>query len=89
MLDGQTFDSQKEASYYRTLKGQMAEGRLLYFLRQVPFHLPGGVVYRADFMEFYKDGSVRVVDVKGHRTREYITKKKMVEALYPVTIEEV
>lgn len=88
--DGMKFHSKKEARYYDKLmtikKG--GGGILLFFLRQVPFHLPGGVVYRLDFMEFWANGEVRCVDVKGHRTADYIAKKKQVEALYPVTIEE-
>jgi len=55
----------------------------------VPFHLPGNVTYRVDFQLFYSDGTVRFVDVKGFKTSQYIEKKKMVETIYPVTIEEV
>ena len=88
-LDGQTFDSQKEANYYLDCKARVAEGELRYILRQVPFHLPGGVKYLCDFQEHYPDGSVRYVDVKGQRTDLYIVKKKMVESLYPVEIVEV
>jgi len=62
---------------------------VLFFLRQTPFHLPGGVTYRVDFQEFHSDGSVHFIDVKGVRTKSFIAKKKMVEALYPVEIEEV
>ena len=55
---------------------------------QVPFHLPGNVKYVVDFQVFMTDGTVKFIDVKGHRTPQYIAKKKMVEALYPVEIEE-
>jgi Protein of unknown function (DUF1064) len=51
--------------------------------------LPGGVTYRVDFQEFHSDGSVHFIDVKGVRTKSFISKKKIVEALYPVEIEEV
>ena len=61
---------------------------MLFFLMQVPFLLPGGVKYRLDFLIFESNGEVHCVDVKGMRLRSYIDKKKMVEALYPVTIEE-
>jgi len=46
------------------------------------------VKYRVEFMEVWSDGRVRYVDVKGVRTQVYIMKKKQVEALYPVVIEE-
>lgn len=82
------FQSKKEARYYDKLKLAEQSGQLVFFLRQVPFHLPGGVTYRVDFQEFWADGDVRFVDVKGHRTKEYIRAKKQVEALYPVEIIE-
>lgn len=85
--DGIKFPSKKEANYYLKLKLLVKAGQVLFFLRQVPFHLPGGVKYVVDFQEFWADGSVRFVDVKGHQTPEFIAKKKMVEALYPVKIE--
>lgn len=57
---------------------------------QVPFHLPGNVIYRVDFMEFHNDGTVHFVDVKGMETNTFILKKKQVEELYaPIKIETV
>jgi hypothetical protein len=83
--DGFTFDSIAEADYYEIKKLEVAQGRMLYFLRQVPFHLPGGVKYICDFAEFYKNG-VTFVDVKGMQTRDFINKRKMVRAMYGVNI---
>jgi hypothetical protein len=88
-VDGITFASKKEAMYYKDLKLRQAVGDIVFFLRQVPFHLPGGVVYRCDFQVFEKDGSVRFIDVKGFRTKEFLMKKRQVEAIFPVEIEEV
>ena len=85
--DGIKFPSKKEAAYYDRLKLMVGSGAILFFLRQVPFHLPGNVTYRVDFQEFWADGSVRFVDVKGMQTKAFIMKKKMVESLYPVEIE--
>lgn len=82
------FQSTKEAKYYDKLCLAVLSGELIFFLRQTPFHLPGGVKYICDFLEFWADGMVRVVDVKGRRTKEYIRAKKQVEALYPVEIIE-
>lgn len=86
--DGIKFPSKKEARYYEELKLRVRAGEVVFFLMQVPFLLPGGVKYRVDFAEFWTDGTVHFVDVKGMRLRSYIDKKKQVEALYPVTIEE-
>lgn len=86
---GQKFDSQKESRYYDFLVMEQREGRVVFFLRQVPFHLPGNTTYRCDFQVFWADGTVSFVDVKGYVTKEFIRAKKQVEALYPVEIEVV
>lgn len=88
-LDGIKFDSKKEAKYYSELKLRKQAGEVIFFLRQVPLELGGGVKYRVDFLEFHADLTVHFVDVKGMRTPEYITKKKIVESIYPIEIEEV
>jgi len=88
-LDGIKFDSKKEAAYYTELKQQKRTGFIVFFLRQPAFDLPGNVKYKADFQVFYADGRVRFIDVKGFQTKDFIMKKKMVEALYPVEIEVV
>lgn len=48
--DGIKFQSKLEAKYYIELDLRKKAGEVLYFLRQVPFHLPGGVIYRVDFV---------------------------------------
>ena len=88
-VNGIKFPSKKEALYYRQLLSRQRMGYVIFFLRQVSFNLPGNVKYRVDFQEFRSDGTIHFVDVKGYRTKEYIMKKKQVEALYPVVIEEV
>jgi hypothetical protein len=86
-IDGIRFQSKKEAKYYKKLILWKKSGFIKYFLRQVPFDLPGNVKYRVDFQVFYPD-RIEYIDVKGHRTKEFILKKKQVEALYPVKILE-
>ena len=87
--DGMKFPSKKEAHYYDQLKLAQRVGIVLFFLRQIPFHLPGNVRYVVDFQVFNSDGTVQFIDVKGVKTPAFIKNKKMVEALYPVTIETV
>jgi hypothetical protein len=84
--EGIIFDSKKEMNYYLQLK---QNPDISFFLRQVPFHLPGKVKYRADFMVVYPDNRIEFIDVKGMRTDMYKLKKKQVESLYPVKIKEV
>jgi len=85
--DGMKFHSKKEANYYDQLKLAQMTGLVHFFLRQIPFHLPGNVKYVVDFQVFNDDGTVSFIDVKGVKTKEFIRNKKLVEALYPVKIE--
>lgn len=87
--DGIKFSSKKEARYYNTLRLRREAGQVVFFLRQVPFHLPGGVRLVVDFVEFHADGTVHFVDTKGVETESFRAKKRMVEAVYPVEIETV
>ncbi len=83
------FDSKHEAEVYDILRLLWEAGELRLLLLQVPFRLPGGIRYRADFLIQEPDGWVRILDAKGCRTKEFIMKKKQVEDLYRVQIEEV
>lgn len=87
--DGRNYASKLEAAYAKKLDLRVAAGDVVFYLWQVPFHLPGDVKYVVDFQEFHSDGSVHFIDVKGMETPQFKAKKKMVEALYPVTIEVV
>lgn len=87
LLDGIRFASKKEARAYAQFKLEKEAGVVLFFLRQVPIHLPGGVKLVVDFVLFYTDGRVRFVDAKGVETESFKAKKRMVEALYPIEIE--
>ena len=89
LCDGIRFDSKKEAAYYVQLKLRVQAKEVVMFLRQVPFHLPGGVKLVVDFQEFHSDGSVHFIDVKGFATPEFKAKRRIVENLYPVKIETV
>jgi hypothetical protein len=88
ICDGIKFPSKKEARFYQELKIRQTAGEVLFFLRQVPIHLPGGVKLVIDFEIFNADGTVHFLDTKGFQTKSYRAKKKMVEALYPIKIEE-
>jgi hypothetical protein len=78
VVDGFRFDSKKEAMHYKRNLILIQSGIMLMQVRQVPFHLPGGVIYRLDFMEVYKDGEVRWIDVKGMDTPQSKQKRKQV-----------
>ena len=88
-VDGIKFPSQKEAKRYHTLKHLRDQGDVLFFLRQIPFDLPGGVKYVLDFLIFWASGEVVFEDVKGFKTDIYKLKKKQVESLYNIEIQEI
>ena len=100
-VNGQVFDSKKEANRYQELLLLEKAGVIKNLSRQVKFVLipsqrdeaTGKVIerecsYRADF-EYTEDGKTIVEDVKGFRTKEYIIKRKLLLWLYGTKIREV
>lgn len=83
---GRRYASKLEAAYAGKLDLAKRAGELLFYLHQVPFDLPGGIVYRCDFMEFWKDGTVVVTDCKGVETAEFKVKRAVLEETYPLTL---
>ena len=86
-VDGITFDSLLEMRVYLRLKREQEDGRVLFILRQVPFHLPGKTKYVCDFQVFNADGTVEFIDAKGMETETFRLKHRQTEALYPVEIK--
>jgi len=88
-MDNIRFHSQKEANYYADLVLRVKAGEVKFFLRQVPLYLPNKVRHVVDFVEFWADGSVHFVEVKGFDTPTGKTKRKIAEGVYPIRIEVV
>ena len=100
-VDGITFASKREAKRYTELKLLERAGEISHLELQprFPLEVEGEkiCVYVADFQYWDHDsertgalpGRCHVEDVKGVRTPVYKLKKKLVEALYDVVIEEV
>lgn len=91
-VDGVKFPSQLERNYYMALKKMQKSNLVLFFLRQVPFALPGGITYRLDFMVFYaplKDepGVIEFVETKGFMTPDAKIKIAQTEELYGIKIK--
>ncbi len=87
--NGVWYDSKKEAAFAQELDLKRKAGEIAWWCRQPQFVLPGGVIYKPDFIYVDQIHLVPfVVDVKGVRTQEYKLKKKQVEAIYNVRIEE-
>lgn len=93
VLDNVTFDSAREARRYQELCLLERAGAIHNLELQPRFDL---VVngkkcgfYRADFRYVGANGLVHIEDAKGVRTAVYRLKKRIVEALHGITIEEV
>lgn len=89
VVDGRTFDSKREAERYSELMALLRAGEIYGVFLQVPFRLPGGVVYRADFVILNPDGTYTVEDAKGVRTKEYQIKKRQMRECLGIEIKEV
>jgi predicted nuclease of restriction endonuclease-like RecB superfamily len=87
-IDGHTFDSKKEAEFYCNLKLRLQVKDIKGFCLQPIFILAEGLKYKADFIVFNNDGTAEVIDIKGFKTKEYITKKKVFEDKYDLKIIE-
>ena len=85
--DGKKFPSKLEARYYDQLKIRQQSGEVIFFLRQIPFDIPGNIKSFCDYQVFLADGSVEFVDTKGIDTPVSANKRKIVESLYPVKIK--
>lgn len=92
-VDGMKFDSQHEADYYSSvLWPRWMAGELVLLARQVPFDLPGGIRYIADFVTVDTAGRVEVIDAKSaitKKNRTYINKRKQMKAVWRIEILEV
>ena len=87
VVDGMRFDSKAEARRYGELKLLRHAGEVRWFIRQAPFHLPGGIRYVADFLIAWSDSRITVEDVKGVLTRVSANKIKQVRALYGIDVQ--
>lgn len=101
-VNGQVFDSKKEARRYKELLLLEKAGEIKDLRTQVKFKLipaqrdeaTGKVIerecsYKADFMYHDEAGETIVEDVKGFRTKEYIIKRKLLLWRYGIRIREI
>ena len=93
-----TFDSKAEAERYDELRLMLRAGEIKDLQLQVPFELIPAQKARgrteracrdvADFV-YTRNGEVVVEDVKGHRTPEYIIKRKLMLWRHGIEIQEI
>lgn len=90
-VDGYRFASRLEADRYRELVLLRHAGQIRWFLRQVPFDVAPGVVYRCDFLVMWNrtgtaEDTVTIEDTKGHLTATSRTKIAVVQERYGITV---
>ena len=93
-VDGVRFSSKAESEHYIRLKLLQhnvhdMRTKVRYFCLQPVFVLADGITYRGDFLVVYEDGRVQVEDVKGHLTKEYKLKKKLMKSVHGIDIVEI
>ena len=98
-VDGILFDSKREARRYLDLRAMEIAGQIQNLRLQVKYELipsqriDGKVVergceYVADFV-YEENGQTVVEDTKGHRTKDYIIKRKLMLYVHGIRIREV
>ena len=98
-VNGIIFDSKREARRWLELDALAKAGEIQNLRRQVPYllipsqRIDGKVVerevkYVADFV-YEQNGETVVEDSKGHRTKDYILKRKMLLYFHGIRISEV
>lgn len=91
-VDGTTYDSKHEAAMHEELELTRKAGEIRALLTQVPFELPGGVVYKADFVTLNNDGTYTVLDAKSPATRKdkaYRIKRRLMMNCLGIEIKEI
>lgn len=99
VVDDIKFDSLAEAKYYEQLKWLKHAKQIKGFRLQPRFVLLDSykkngktiraIHYSADFEIHNLDGSIEIVDVKGHETKDFLLKKKLFEYRYEHTLKVV
>lgn len=98
-VNGILFDSKREARRYLDLRAMEIAGQIQNLRLQVKYELLPSqrvdgkvaereVTYVADFV-YEQNGETVVEDSKGHRTKDYILKRKMMLYIHGIRIREV
>lgn len=92
IVDGIKFRSKLEADRYRELKNLQRAGLVKWFLRQVPFDVSVGVIYRLDFLACWNrpgiaDEALTYEETKGWLTEGSRIKIGVVQERYGIKIK--
>ncbi len=83
------YASKRVAEYANELALRKAApgGDVLAWLEQVPIRLQGGVRYVCDFLVFMRDGSWKLVEIKGMQTPAWKAKMRQMAEAHPELFE--
>lgn len=99
--NGEIFDSKKEYNYYCNLLIQKNVTEKKYRVKNIVRQKKYNIIindllcgyYKLDFEIEYEDGSFRHIDIKGFKKgsayQYFRLKKKIIEAIYNIKIEEI
>lgn len=83
--EGIKFPSQLEKNCFQELQQLKKNGKILFFLRQVPFDLPAKRIHRVDFCVFTEE-NVIFIEAKGRDLEVGKLKREQVECLFGIQI---
>jgi len=92
-VDGIVFDSVKEANRYKELRLLLTVGEIGLLKRQVEYELNPGGTYSLKYVSDFEyiitaTGEHIVEDVKGYRTKEYLKKRRLMQKVHGIIINE-
>ncbi len=85
--DGHDFASRLERDYHEQLLLRWKAGNVLWFTRQVPFWLEGGVKIVVDFLIVQPGGVITLADTTGVMTQVKRNKLKQLEARHGLRVD--
>lgn len=86
--DGLRFPSLLERDCYNVLVSLREKKQILFFLRQIPFDLPGPYIHRIDYCVFSPD-EVFFIESKGRDLPLGKMKREQVESIYKIVVHVV
>ena len=83
--DGKKFPSKLESACFDILKSMQQKKEILFFLRQIPFDLPGNHIHRIDYCVFTEE-NVIFIEAKGRDLPQGKMKREQVEDIFGINI---
>ena len=81
--DGTLIHSRLETKHRKEYRMLLRTGKIKVYSRQPEFILAGGVKWIGDHLIIHLDGSMEIVDSKGHETDEFKIKMKLMSEAHP------